>query len=313
MAEAIRQETPGFISSSNSEPIKIRSSVDYAFSIFMTYIFIALVPIVLKPLYVWAIEFFESRSIFFVVVLNCVITGFYAFLNLLYWFIYRIEHQFFEQYKISSEPWPWQSDPQGFRNLVKRILLAHAFNFGLVGPSVLVALEYFVGTKFRFEVAEMPTHSEILIQSVFFCLVNDFTYYWFHRFFHSAIMYKYIHKTHHEVNYAFALASQYTHSFEFISDAFQGTLGPALLGSRCHFLTVLSWFIMNVAQGIDVHSGYDFVWSPFRLFSREATIAHDNHHRYNQSNYGRFIFFWDFICGTSFKESQLDLPKKINS
>lgn len=47
------------------------------------------------------------------------------------------------------------------------------------------------------------------------------------------------------------------------------------------------------------HSGYEFEWSPFRIFPFIAnTSHHDNHHSMNVGNFGGSCYFWDFVFDT---------------
>jgi hypothetical protein len=50
-------------------------------------------------------------------------------LNGFYWIIYRGEYAFFEQYKVEKDtPWPWKTDPVGWRKLIKKAVLCCIFN-----------------------------------------------------------------------------------------------------------------------------------------------------------------------------------------
>ena len=53
-------------------------------------------------------------------------------------------------------------------------------------------------------------------------------------------------------------------------------------------------------ESTDVHSGYNFPFSPFHLLDRIQGGAerHDFHHSHNIGNFGSFFTFWDWITGT---------------
>ena len=49
--------------------------------------------------------------------------------NFFYWFLYRNEFAFIEQFKIEiDKPWPWKADPEGFRKQVINAFLGTMFN-----------------------------------------------------------------------------------------------------------------------------------------------------------------------------------------
>ena len=50
-------------------------------------------------------------------------------INVFYYFIYRGEYAFFEQYKVEKDtPWPWKTDRAAWIKLVKKALVQCVFN-----------------------------------------------------------------------------------------------------------------------------------------------------------------------------------------
>ena len=97
------------------------------------------------------------------------------------------------------------------------------------------------------------------------------------------------------------IAGEYAHPLEFVfSNMLPTSVGPAILGYKCHLVTIIAWYIIRFAENLDGHSGYDFSWSPYRLipFSGSAEY-HDFHHAVNVGNYGSFFSLWDTIFGTN--------------
>ena len=55
-------------------------------------------------------------------------------LYLFFYICYHFEFDFIEQYKASDEPWPWNSDPEGWRKLLKKTVLLTQFNAYVMVP-----------------------------------------------------------------------------------------------------------------------------------------------------------------------------------
>jgi sterol desaturase/sphingolipid hydroxylase (fatty acid hydroxylase superfamily) len=106
---------------------------------------------------------------------------------------------------------------------------------------------------------------------------------------------------HHEFTSTVGIAAEYAHPLEFcFSNLLTAGLGPAILGHKMHFVSVIAWGIVRAVESLDGHCGYDFSWSPFRLipFSGGADY-HDYHHSHNVGNYGSFFSVWDTVFGTN--------------
>jgi hypothetical protein len=78
--------------------------------------YLCLTPVVGKIVWPRVLDFLEVNNIerwkFFYVSSIAFHTVLYTFWNLLLWYIYSIEHPFFEQYKVDKEnPWPWEMNP----------------------------------------------------------------------------------------------------------------------------------------------------------------------------------------------------------
>ena len=56
--------------------------------------------------------------------------------NLVMWFIYHIEHPFFERYKINHDPWPWNKDRAEWNKLLWKSIKLVSFNVLVVYPIV---------------------------------------------------------------------------------------------------------------------------------------------------------------------------------
>jgi sterol desaturase/sphingolipid hydroxylase (fatty acid hydroxylase superfamily) len=71
---------------------------------------------------------------------------------------------------------------------------------------------------------------------------------------------------------------------------------------KTHFAVFVCFIGWKVIEGIELHSGYAFPYSPFTFIPFPVTERHDFHHTHNSGCYGGW--FWDWICGTdkTFKE-----------
>jgi sterol desaturase/sphingolipid hydroxylase (fatty acid hydroxylase superfamily) len=75
-------------------------------------------------------------------------------------------------------------------------------------------------------------------------------------------------------------------------------LACAVLGPHMHITTVLSFTVLRVWETMDLHCGYEFPWSPFRLLPFASSAEyHDFHHSHNVGNYSSMFSFWDTIYG----------------
>ena len=123
-------------------------------------------------------------------------------------------------------------------------------------------------------------------------IIDDTLFYWIHRLFHIPFFYKLLHKKHHE----------YNNTVEYLfGNLLPVVMGPAILSTQSHYATHMIWFFWRNMETIDGHCGYEFPWSPYRVFPMSASSEHHNyHHSHNDGAYGSLFSFWDNVCGTDF-------------
>lgn len=227
-------------------------------------------------------------------------TGVYFVSNMVMYAIYKMKLPFFERYRISDKPWPWENKPEMWNELIKKTFKVLALSHFVIVPGITL-LESMNGIAMRTDLESFPEIKEILSQLLFFMFTEDFMFYWGHRFLHIPKIYPYIHKIHHEYNITVSIAAEYAHPLEFlIGNLIPTNAGPKILGNKVHLVTYCIWIILRLMETADGHCGYEFSWSPYRLLPLSgSSIYHNFHHSHNVGNYGSFFTFWDTLCGTN--------------
>jgi sterol desaturase/sphingolipid hydroxylase (fatty acid hydroxylase superfamily) len=138
-------------------------------------------------------------------------------------------------------------------------------------------------------------------QLVVFMLCEDTVFYWMHRAMHHPILYKYIHKRHHEFPNSISYAALYANPIEHVfANIIPAVAGVVLLGNRVHMVTVSIWIVWRTLENVDGHCGYEFSWSPYRLMPFSASSEfHNFHHFTNSGSFGSFFSHWDSLFGTN--------------
>ena len=236
-------------------------------------------------------------------------------MNLVYWSFYHFEWEFIARYKCNDLPWPWQEDPEAWRSLCYKSIAVLLFNGNVMVVSAFNLADYFgLVEEHSMSIEELPGTPKFMLTIAFFMFVEDFCFYWMHRFLHWRVIYPLFHKMHHNHKVTTGIAGEYTHPVEYaLANMIPVTIGPAILGPRCHLATVFAWYIIRYLENLDGHCGYDFSWSPFRLipFSSGGRY-HDFHHAVNVGNYASFFSIWDTVFGTNkvFYEAQAELERE---
>lgn len=111
--------------------------------------------------------------------------------------------------KKSSRPWDRKNWPEVFSKTIKNLLL----NQIIVYP-LMVYFSNLRGIRVRFD--NFPGFLEFASQIFIVYFIEDFFFYWGHRFFHShPFLYK-MHKIHHEFDTLFTWVTEYFHPLDFV-------------------------------------------------------------------------------------------------
>ncbi|MCP5206516.1 MAG: sterol desaturase family protein [Hahellaceae bacterium] len=149
---------------------------------------------------------------------------------------------------------------------------------------------------------EAPAWYIWVSQIVFFLLLDDFLFYWMHRWLHeNKWMLKNVHAVHHRIKNTCALDGNYFHWLEFVLIGSLAMAGPILLG--CHIYVLYTWIIIRNIEAADGHAGYDFPWNPLRFLPLyDGPVYHDFHHAKFKGNYAGALHYIDRFFGTYIKE-----------
>jgi sterol desaturase/sphingolipid hydroxylase (fatty acid hydroxylase superfamily) len=144
----------------------------------------------------------------------------------------------------------------------------------------------------------LPAWWVIVLQLLFFIVLDDFLFYWMHRSLHeSRWLFKKVHSIHHRIMTPWAITGHYMHPVEYVLTGTVMLIGPLLVGA--HVVTLYIWIVIRQWEAAEGHAGYDFPWSPMHLlpFSDGAT-HHDFHHAKVKGNYAGFFPWTDAAFGT---------------
>ena len=102
----------------------------------------------------------------------------------------------------------------------------------------------------------------------FLCMlfIEDFFFYWIHRFLHHPYLYKKIHKIHHEFDFTIAYMTLYCHWAEFVmGDLFPVSSAMFIFQDKIHVFTIAMYATYTLTKTHHMHSGYKFKIFPYGL------------------------------------------------
>lgn len=153
-------------------------------------------------------------------------------------------------------------------------LLKTAFvNLILVGiPALSVFHGITVALGRSVDLRTLPSLLEILYTIPIAMVSSETVFYYSHRMLHSKILYKTVHKKHHEWTAPVSLAAVYAHPVEHIVSNMAPFYAPVML-VRTHIITAWIWATIVLMGTLHDHSGYHlpYLWG--------TPDFHDFHHQ----------------------------------
>jgi sterol desaturase/sphingolipid hydroxylase (fatty acid hydroxylase superfamily) len=240
----------------------------------------------------------EVDMMTFVLQGSVVSIGTFALLNAMLLLVHRAG--WFQQYKIQGSKEPEESLYQQARSSAIFGMLFATPPFHVI---VWLVLRPIITN-------DVPSVTSVICSILAYILIADTLFYWSHRMLHMKQFY-WIHKRHHSFTTTVGFASVYSHPIEGTINSIITYSGPAvlgLLGYDMPMITLWIWYLIRWAETTDAHSGYEFPFSPFGLFS--VAGHHDFHHSHNIGCYGSFFGMWDKLCGTDAAYKKWKLEKE---
>lgn len=216
-----------------------------------------------------------------------------------YFILYRYQFPFMEQFKINNLPWPWQENPKTWSLYIRDALKTAAFNQFVIFPAILFPFLYFFRPNTDHQ--KVPNFADFILHGLVMTCLEDFLFYWIHRMLHLPLFYKHIHKKHHKHFNVINISSVYTHWIEFaVGNVVCMLAGMMVLHGYLHIVTLNGFIVFRLIETNEGHCGYDFPWSPYKVFPFSTDSSYHNyHHLKNMGNYGSFFNIWDTIFRTN--------------
>lgn len=138
-----------------------------------------------------------------------------------------------------------------------------------------------------------------LLTVVVIAVVHDSYYYFAHRAMHSKLLFRHVHRVHHEFTNPTPFASYAFHPFEAVIEL--AIIGALLLVMPIHPLAVATYYVIFTALNIVSHLGFELY--PAWVSRWFITSAHHNlHHTRVVGHYMLLFNIWDRALGTNYPD-----------
>eukprot|EP00698_Gefionella_okellyi_P022835 TRINITY_DN7635_c0_g1_i1.p1 TRINITY_DN7635_c0_g1~~TRINITY_DN7635_c0_g1_i1.p1 ORF type:complete len:271 (+),score=28.59 TRINITY_DN7635_c0_g1_i1:131-943(+) len=211
-------------------------------------------------------------------------------INLFLFLCYKFN--WFAKYRIQGSNFPeWKL----LKKTMWVLALSHAFQGIILRPGY--PLLVFIGLRSQ-ATDVVPSFHIIALQLLGCMLIEDCLFYWTHRMLHHRLLYKHIHKLHHEYKTPIGPSAEYAHPVEtIITVLLPSVIAPVLV--QPHLIVFWIWSTLRLVESTYAHSGFHVWWFPFNILPFQGGAErHDFHHSKNVGSYGSFFNFWDWVTGT---------------
>ena len=158
------------------------------------------------------------------------------------------------------------------------------------------------------------TFLNTIITPYLFLLIQDLYFYIFHRMVHHELIYKYIHKMHHEIKNPNIFTSFYDNPIEqIILWILPYILYPRIVDINIYaYIFILFYTTILALEGHSGNSYNEKIWyngyvftnkkiPKYAIYISHHTYGHDMHHEYTNCNYALYFTHLDRYFGTLHK------------
>lgn len=138
-----------------------------------------------------------------------------------------------------------------------------------------------------------------LLTVLIIAVVHDTYYYWAHRWMHSKLLFRHVHRVHHEFTNPTPFASYAFHPFEAVIEL--AIIGALLLVLPIHMGAIAVYFVIFTALNVVSHLGFELY--PAWISRWFITSMHHNlHHTRFVGHYMLLFNIWDRAVGTNYPD-----------
>lgn len=149
---------------------------------------------------------------------------------------------------------------------------------------------------------------------VLMIFLHDTWFYFTHRLMHHPLLFKYVHKVHHQSVDPSPFAAFSFHPLEALVEAGAFIIFAFLF--PVHIIAFLVWQIIQLTLNVIGHLGYEIYPKGFNrhwLFRWKTPSTHHNlHHAKFKGNYGLYFTWWDRCFKTEFQDYHQSYEKVQN-